>query len=111
MRSFLKSGKSDVQGMLNRLVFEMLGMIVVYPVEDENKFSDKKGNVLPDTFIVKSGTTARELAYIVHTDLGDGFLYAVNARTKMKLGADYELQDDDIIKIVSTSRMVTKQNK
>ncbi len=103
-----KYGSTGVQRAINETYYELLMSIGVYPVEDENRFSDKKGNVLPDTFIVKKGTTARELAYIVHTDLGDGFLYAVDARTKMKLGADYELKDDDIIKIVSTSRMAGK---
>jgi len=103
-----KYGSTGVQRAINETYYGLLLSIGVYPVEDESRFSDKKGNVLPDTFIVKRGTTAKELAYMVHSDLGDGFLYAVNARTKMKLGADYELRDDDIIKIISTSHRVTK---
>ncbi|WP_456420251.1 TGS domain-containing protein, partial [Methanocaldococcus infernus] len=75
--------------------------IVVYPVEDENKFSDKEGNVLPDAFLMRKGDTARDLAYKIHTDLGERFLYAIDARKKIRLGADYELKHNDIIKIVA----------
>ena len=31
-------------------------------------------------------------------------LYAVDARKKMRLGKDYELKDNDVIKIVSAAR-------
>ena len=37
------------------------------------------------------------------TDLGKGFLYAINVRSKMRLGADYMLQNNDVIKIVSAT--------
>ena len=73
----------------------------MYPVEDAGKLADHDGNVLPDVFLVKRGTTARELAYMIHTDLGRTFLYAVDARTKTRLGEDYVLRDNDVIKIVA----------
>jgi len=96
-----KYGSTGVQQAINYVYFNMLDMIVVYPVEDENRLSDKKGNVLPDAYLLKRGSTARDLAYLIHTDLGEGFLYAVDARTKMKLGAEYQLKNNDVIKIVS----------
>jgi (p)ppGpp synthase/HD superfamily hydrolase len=43
----------------------------------------------------------KDLAYKVHTDLGDNFIRAINARTKRVVGADYELENDDVITIVS----------
>ncbi|HIP34747.1 MAG TPA: redox-regulated ATPase YchF [Methanothermococcus okinawensis] len=102
IREYLKKyGSTGVQEVLNRAYFDLLDMIVVYPVEDENKYSDKKGNVLPDSFLVKKGTTARDLAYMIHTEIGDKFIYAIDARKKMRVGADYQLKDGDIIKIVS----------
>ena len=102
IRDYLKKyGSTGVQEILNRAYFDLLDMIVVYPVEDENKYSDKKGNVLPDSFLVKRGTTARDLAYMIHTEIGDKFIYAIDARRKMRVGADYQLKDGDIIKIVS----------
>ena len=76
-------------------------MITVYPVEDQNKFTDHHGNILPDVYLVKRGTTARELAYMIHTDLGKSFLYAINAKTKQRVGEDYVLKDNDVIKIVA----------
>ena len=42
-----------------------------------------------------------DLAYRVHSDLGDKFIRAVNAKTKRTVGADYELQDGDVIRIVA----------
>ncbi len=99
-----KYGSTGVQQAINYIYFNLLDMLVVYPVEDENKLSDKKGNVLPDAHLIKRGSTARDLAYLIHTDLGEGFLYAVDARTKMKLGADYQLKNNDVIKIVSAGK-------
>ena len=77
-------------------------MIVAYPVEDENKFSDKDGTVLPDAFLMKKGDTAHDMAYQVHTDLGKSFLYAIDARTKRRLGEKHILEGGDIVKIVSS---------
>jgi len=102
VRKLLKKwGSTGVQDLVDRAIREVLGLIVVYPVDDENKLTDKKGNVLPDAFLVKKGTTAKEFAYKIHTELGETFLYAINARTKMRLADDYQLQDGDIIKIVA----------
>lgn len=77
---------------------------MVYPVEDENKFSDSRGEVLPDAFLMKKGSTPRDLAYQVHTDIGKGFLYAIDARTKMRVKDTHVLSDGDIVRIVSTAK-------
>ncbi|NYT01567.1 MAG: redox-regulated ATPase YchF [Methanosarcinales archaeon] len=103
IRALLKErGSTGVQECINRAVFDLLDYIVVYPVEDENKFSDKNGVVLPDAYLMKRGSNARDLAYRVHSDIGDSFLFAVDARSKMRLGDKHELKDGDVIKIVST---------
>jgi len=94
---------TGVQKAINTVVFDLLDYIVVYPVEDENKYTDTKGNVLPDAFLVKRGTTARELAYQIHTEIGKSFIYAVDARKKMRIAEDHELQNGDIIKIASAA--------
>jgi ribosome-binding ATPase YchF (GTP1/OBG family) len=99
-----KFGGTGVQEALNQAVFSLLDLIVVYPVEDEHKYSDGKGRVLPDAFLMKKGSTPRDLAFRVHTDIGQGFLYAVDARTKMRVKDTHQLKDRDIIKIVSTRR-------
>jgi ribosome-binding ATPase YchF (GTP1/OBG family) len=95
---------TGVQQAINRAVFELLDMIVVYPVEDENHFCNKQGDVLPDAFLMRKGSTPKDLAFQVHTDIGKGFLYAIDARTKMRIKETHELKDGDIIKIVSAAK-------
>jgi ribosome-binding ATPase YchF (GTP1/OBG family) len=95
-------GGTGVQQCINRAVFELLDYIVLYPVEDENKFTDRKGVILPDAFLMKRGSTARDLAFRVHSDIGESFLFAIDGKTKMRLGEKHELKDGDVIKIVST---------
>ncbi|HEU16852.1 MAG TPA: redox-regulated ATPase YchF [Nitrososphaeria archaeon] len=97
-------GGTGVQQALNAAVFELLDMIVVYPVEDEERLSDKDGHVLPDAYLVRRGSSARDLAYRVHTELGETFLHAVDVRRKMRIGADHVLKNNDVIKIVATAQ-------
>ncbi|MBM4237757.1 MAG: TGS domain-containing protein [Euryarchaeota archaeon] len=92
---------TGVQACLEKAAFELLDLIVVYPVEDENKLTDHDGNVLPDAYLVERGSNARDLAYKIHTELGDNFIRAINARTHRTVGHDYILQDGDIITIVA----------
>jgi len=104
LQKFIEAEGTGVQKCLNTTVFDVLKYIVVYPVEDEHRWSDKQGRVLPDAFLIKEGQTAKDLAFKVHSDIGSGFIYAVDARTKKRLGEHHELQNGDIIKIVATSR-------
>jgi ribosome-binding ATPase YchF (GTP1/OBG family) len=97
-------GGTGVQQGINQAVFTLLDQIVVYPVEDEHRFADKQGRILPDAFLMKKGSTPKEMAFMVHTDIGKGFLYAVDARTKMRVKDNHQLKDGDIIRIVSTAR-------
>ena len=98
-----KYGSTGVQQAVNVACFGLLHLVPVYPVEDEFKLSDKNGNVLPDVRLLPPGSTARDLAGTVHADLAKGFLYAVDARSKQRIGADHKLKDGDVIKIVSAS--------
>ncbi|MHA1238706.1 MAG: redox-regulated ATPase YchF [Candidatus Odinarchaeia archaeon] len=100
-----KYGSTGVQQVLQKIVFEVLEMIAVFPVEDINNYTDHKGAVLPDVYLVEKGTTVREFAYKIHTDLGETFIHAIDARSKQRLGEDYILKDLDIIKIVSAKGM------
>ncbi|MEM3555646.1 MAG: redox-regulated ATPase YchF [Candidatus Micrarchaeia archaeon] len=101
-RVLLKYGGSGVQELINKAAFELLKLIVVYPVEDENKFSDHFGNVLPDAILMKQGSTAFDLAAKIHTELADKFVCAVNARTKMRVGREYVLKNNDVIRVVAS---------
>ncbi|MGD2250487.1 MAG: redox-regulated ATPase YchF [Candidatus Methanofastidiosia archaeon] len=97
-------GSTGVQNCLNYAVFDILNKIVVYPVENEHHCTDSFGNVLPDAYLMRRGDTSHDLAYKIHTDLGETFIYAVNARTNMRIKEDYELQNGDIIKIVAAAK-------
>ena len=94
-------GSTGIQDALNYGIFELLDNVVVYPVQDEHKYTDQKGNVLPDRILVPKGANPRELAYLVHSDIGDNFMHAVDARSHMRVASDYELKDGDIISIVT----------
>jgi ribosome-binding ATPase YchF (GTP1/OBG family) len=99
-----KYRSTGIQECLNKAVFDVLDYIVVYPVADINKLTDKKGNVLPDAFLVKNGTTLKEFAFIIHSDIGEKFIGGLEAKTKRKLGADYVLQNSDVIEILFQKR-------
>jgi len=102
IRAFLRErGSTGVQQCIEEAVFKLLDLIVVYPVEDEHHWTDKSGNVLPDAFLVPRGSTAVDVAFKVHTDLGNHFIRAINARTKMVVGRDHPVQDGDVLKIVA----------
>ena len=99
-----KYGGTGVQGALDYAVYDLLEMVTAFPVQDQSKWTDAKGNVLPDAFLLDSGSTPVDLAYAVHSDIGDGYLHAVNAKTKREVGEDYELEEGDVVKIVSTAK-------
>lgn len=96
-------GSTNVQKVLETAAYELLELIVVYPVEDEHRFTDHDGRVLPDAYLMRKGSTARDLAYRVHTDLGDHFIRAIDCRTGRSIGADHELKMGDVVKIHSNA--------
>lgn len=103
IRAILKGmGNTGVQECIDRAVFELLDYIPVFPVEDEGKWTDRNGVILPDAYLMKKGSTTKDLAYRIHTDIGDSFLFALDGRSKRRLGEKHELKAGDVIKIVST---------
>ena len=80
-----------------------MNLIIVFPVEDEIKLSDKNGNILPNAILLSNGSTAKDLAANIHQDLAKGFMFAIDVRNKQRIGADYRLRHKDIIKIVSST--------
>ncbi|MCP8320387.1 MAG: redox-regulated ATPase YchF [archaeon] len=96
--------RTGVQFAINVAVFKLLRMNNVYPVYDSQKLSDKQGNVLPDVYLLPSGSTVLDLAREVHTELAKGLLYAVDARSGLRLPSEYTIKDRDVLSIVSTSK-------
>lgn len=97
-----KFGSTGIQQCIEEAV-KMLDLIVVYPVQDEHHLTDKEGRVLPDAYFIPRGNTAKDLAYKVHSDIGDHFIRAIDAKTNRVIGADHELKDGDVISIVADS--------
>jgi len=95
---------TGVQAALNAAVFDLLDHVVAFPVENETRWTDKRGRVLPDAHLLPGGSTPKDLAYAVHSDIGEGYLHAVNARTDRRIAEDYEIKHGDVIKIVSTAK-------
>ena len=95
-----KYGSTGVQDVLDKAVFELLDYIAVFPA-GVNKLADSKGNILPDCFLVPKGTTAHAFAYIIHTDLGDKFIKAIDVRTKKPVGKEHKLKHRDGIEIIT----------
>ena len=94
-------GSTGLHGVLETAAFELLRQIPVFPVEDETHLTDKDGRILPDCHLVPQGTTAKQLAYRVHTDLGDKFVRGIDCRTKRAIGAEHELAAGDVIRIAT----------
>ena len=99
-----KLGTTGIQNILNKVFLDQLHMIAVYPVEDPEKLTDHEGRILPEVYLIQIGTTAREFATTIDSDLGEGFLYAVEARSSKRVGEDYILKNNDIISIISTKK-------
>ena len=95
-------GGTGVQAALDEAVYDVLDRITVYPVQNETHWTDGQGNVLPDAFLLPSGATPPDLAFAVHSDIGEGYLHAVDARANRRIGEGHELTEGDVIKIVST---------
>src|SRR3989344_2519752 len=100
MKKYLDSnGGTGVQQCLNAAVFDVLQMVAVFPVEDEKRWTSKKGDVLPDAFLMHEGSTALDLAFRIHEDIGKKFISAVNAKTGRNVSSDYILQHGDVISV------------
>jgi ribosome-binding ATPase YchF (GTP1/OBG family) len=99
---FSKIHSTGIQKILNIAVFDLLKFIVVFPVEDETKLTNKDGDVLPDSKLLPKNSTAKDLAGLIHADIAKGFLHAIDCKTKQRIGGDHILKNGDVIKIVST---------
>jgi ribosome-binding ATPase len=93
-------GSSGIQEAINHSVFNLLKYMAIFP-GGVNNLVDKDGNVLPDVFLMPQDSTALDFAFKLHTDLGNGFIKAIDVRTKRAVGKDHKLKNLDIFEIVS----------
>ena len=97
-----KISSTGIQKTLNTVVFDVLKLIVVYPVEDETKLCNKDGEILPDAKLLACESSAKDLAGEIHQDIAKGFLHAIDCKTKQRISSDHKLKNGDVIKIVSS---------
>ena len=98
MRKWINTG---IQQALNTLVFKLLKTNMIYPVADENKFTDHHMNVLPDVYLMPDSSTPVDLAKNIHTRLAENYILSIDAKTGIRLPKDYHLRHKDIVKIVT----------
>jgi len=91
---------TGVQSILDATVFSLLKHIAVFPA-GVHKLADSEGRILPDCFLVPDGTTALDFAFKIHTDLGNNFIKALDARTKLSVGKEHVLRHREGIEIVT----------
>ncbi|MFH1327958.1 MAG: redox-regulated ATPase YchF [Candidatus Bathyarchaeota archaeon] len=103
-KALLSYGSTGVQDALNFAYMKLLNMIPVFPVENVEKLCDHKGRVLPDCYLIPNGTTAKEFASLIHSELSETFIYAIDARGKKRIGEDYVLKSGDVVKIVAAKQ-------
>jgi ribosome-binding ATPase len=92
-------GNTGVQEILNKVIFEVLNYLCVYPASV--RLTDNQGRVLPDCFLMPPGTTALDFAYKLHTDIGNGFVKAIDLKTKRAVGKDHILKNGDGLEILT----------
>ncbi|PIN80941.1 hypothetical protein COV13_02790 [Candidatus Woesearchaeota archaeon CG10_big_fil_rev_8_21_14_0_10_32_9] len=91
---------TGVQEVLNKVVLDVMKYICIFP-GGVNKLEDQHGNVLPDCFLLKDGSTALDFAYKIHTDLGDKFIRAIDVKTKRTVGKEHLLKQCDVVEIIN----------
>ncbi len=95
-------GGTGVIKALNTAVFDVLGMIAVYPVADEKKFTDTEGNVLPDVLLLPRDATVLDLAREVHSEIAEKAVTGVDAITGKRLGVNSKLWHRAVVRIYIT---------
>ena len=93
---------TGVQEAMEQALFDVLDVIAVFPGGADG-LGDKHGNILPDCFLIPGGSTAEDFAYEIHSDIGDGFLHAIDCRDNRQISGDHELEHRDVIEIVTSN--------
>lgn len=89
---------TGVQKLLDYTVFNVLKYKAIFPAGTKN-LADQYGNVLPDCFLMPPEATALDFAFKLHSDIGNGFIKAVDVKTRQLIGKDVVLKNRDAIEI------------
>ena len=99
-RIIKKYGGTGVREALNRLVFELKGYKVVFPVEDEKKLTDGFGRILPDAYLVEKDATPKDVAAMIHSDIAKNYKGAIDCKTGLKVKNDSPVKNGQVLKIL-----------
>ncbi|MFH1520075.1 MAG: redox-regulated ATPase YchF [Candidatus Micrarchaeota archaeon] len=89
---------TGVQKCLNAAVFDFLHYIAIFP--GGGNLIDSQGRLLPDCFLMPHTTRAIDFAFKLHSDIGNGFIKAIDYKTKQAVGKEHTLKHRDVIEIV-----------
>jgi len=94
-------GSTGVQEALNTAVFGVLKCVAVFPVANEQSLSDSEGRVLPDVYLMRERSTVHDLAYAIHSELGEKFIAAIDVRSRKRVGAETLLTHRMVVKVIA----------
>lgn len=89
---------TGIQKCLNAAVFDFLHYIAIFPGGGD--LIDSQGRLLPDCFLMPNTTRAIDFAFKLHSDIGNGFIKAIDYKTKQAVGKEHCLKHRDVIEIV-----------
>mgnify|MGYP001257061407 CR=1 FL=1 len=95
---------TGLQQIFNEIIFNVLKMIVVYPVANHERLEDNDNRILPDVHLIRYGSTVKDLAEMIHTDIAKSLIHAIDAKNNKRVKLDHVLQDNDVIQLVSANR-------
>ncbi len=98
-----KFGSTGVQDCLDKTIFEVLGYFPVFPGGTKG-LTDAQGNIIPDCFLMPPKSTALDFAFTLHTDMGEGFIRAIDVKTKQIIGKEHALKTGDVIELIFNKR-------
>jgi len=102
IREFVEGfGGTGVQQALETAAFDVLDLKAVFPGTDSGNWT--KGP-FRDCFLLPKDATAEEFAYHLHSDIGEGFLHAIDCRDSRQVSADTVLDHRDVVEVVSTNQ-------
>ncbi|WP_336001839.1 redox-regulated ATPase YchF [Halorientalis halophila] len=101
IRGFVESFEgTGVQAALETALFEEFGAKAIFPGDGSPR---DDGTFLQDCFVLPEDATAEEFAYFLHSDIGEGFLHGIDARSGRQVGADTTLDHRDVLEVVTTN--------
>jgi len=92
---------TGVQDAIETALFDELGTKAVFP-GGADAMGDDQGRVMRDCWLLPDDATTEDLAYHLHSDIGDGLLHAMDCRSGRQIGSSHQLDHRDVVELVTT---------